>query len=317
MTAAVLAQDLVSLLPHFSLWLPATSGTAYTVPRVGRNLLHESMKHGGKEKMADSVDWSHNYVQANGLNIHYHRSGGADKPKFMLLHGRTDNAMCWYRVASRLQDNYDLIMPDARGHGLTGGSVERISTNTLAGDVAALIAALDLDRPYLFGHSMGALTAMLVAANYPDLVRAIVLEDPPLGDMPRDEQRVEELVQAAIGRRSLSREQLIARMSADNPGWVDEEVRPWADAQLQVNPNALRMEEAGPWREIVRRINCPFLLITGDRELNAIVSPEDAQEAVRLSKHGEIAHIAGAGHSVHRERYEETMAAVEDFLSRV
>ena len=57
----------------------------------------------------------------------------------------------------------------------------------LAEDAAALIRALDLDRPILLGHSLGAGTAATVAATHPDLVRDLLLEDPVWEERPRAE----------------------------------------------------------------------------------------------------------------------------------
>src|SRR5438094_9163294 len=127
--------------------------------------------------------WSEGNVQANGITIHYHRTGGGNKPSILLLHGVTDSGLCWSRVAHDLEGSYDVVMTDARGHGRSGGIATGFSTTILADDAAAAIRALGLEKPYLFGHSMGARTAATVAANYPDLVRAIVLEDPPLTDV--------------------------------------------------------------------------------------------------------------------------------------
>ena len=53
-----------------------------------------------------------------------------------------------------------------------------------------------------------------------------------------------------------------------------------------------------------------------DPELHAIVIPEIAQEAAQLWKYGEVLHMSGAGHNIHRDRYDETMTPVRDFLSR-
>lgn len=64
------------------------------------------------------------------------------------------------------------------------------------------------------------------------------------------------------------------------------------------------------------RIECPSLLITGDAELHAIVTPEIAQEAALIWRNGEVVHISGAGHNIHRDRYDETMTVVQAFLSR-
>ena len=258
------------------------------------------------------------WVEANDLRIHWYGTNDDGKPPLLLLHGRTDNGACWGRVASRLAGDYRVIAPDARGHGLTRGRVSGTSRETLADDAAALIRALELDRPAVFGHSMGAFTAMLLAANHPELARAIVLEDPPLFDGPRDEREVEESAREAIRTKSLSAQELEASLIRNNPTWAREEIVPAAEAQLQYDPEILRLNEPPPdWREMVSRIRCPFLLIIGDPALGALVSPERAEEVLALSPHGRVVHILRAGHSIHRDRFEETMRAVEEFLSSV
>src|SRR5690242_9636714 len=134
--------------------------------------------------------WFDGYVHANGINIHYYRSGGNNKPPIVLLHGFTDSGLCWTRVARDLEGDYDVIMTDARGHGRSSRLDEnQFSTTLLADDAAAAIRALALNKPYLFGHSMGAITSAAVAATYPELVRALVLEDPPFMDMPPSQAR--------------------------------------------------------------------------------------------------------------------------------
>jgi pimeloyl-ACP methyl ester carboxylesterase len=105
-----------------------------------------------------------------------------------------------------------------------------------------------------------------------------------------------------------------------NPNWAEEEIIPWADSKAELNIDILESALAAVnnvrWREVLSRIECPILLITGDPELGAIVRPEAAQEAARLWKNGEVAHIRGAGHNIHRDRYDETMAVVRAFLNR-
>jgi pimeloyl-ACP methyl ester carboxylesterase len=269
------------------------------------------------------TEWLEGDVYANGINIHYHRSDGSNKPSILLLHGFTDNGLCWSRVAHDLEDSYDVIMTDARGHGHSGGIATGFSTTILADDAAAVIRALGLEKPYLFGHSMGARTAATVAANYPDLVRAVVLEDPPLIDRPaaqtNEGQQGRQRWQWVFDLKALPREERIARGFTMNPNWAEEEIIPWADSKAEVHPDLLKRGAAigsYPWREIIARIECPILLITGDPELGAIVTPEAAQEATQLWKNGEVVHISGAGHNIRRDRYDETMAAVRAFLNR-
>ncbi len=62
------------------------------------------------------TNWSSVLCQTNQINIHYTRTGG-NKPPLILLHGLTGNGACWTPIAQALEHEYDVIMPDARGHG--------------------------------------------------------------------------------------------------------------------------------------------------------------------------------------------------------
>ncbi|MCP4687120.1 MAG: alpha/beta hydrolase, partial [Desulfobacterales bacterium] len=105
-------------------------------------------------------EWFSGEVVANGIKIHYTRTGG-DKPPVVLSHGFTDNGLCWTRAAWVLEKDYDVVMYDARGHGLSDAPEAGYSAEDHAADLAGLIQALELKdpRPVLMGHSMGASTA--------------------------------------------------------------------------------------------------------------------------------------------------------------
>src|SRR5450432_3989349 len=107
--------------------------------------------------------WSDSYISANDISLHYYRTGG-DKPPIVLLHGFTDSALCWTPVARVLEPDYDVIMVDTRGHGLSEGPTTGFSMQLLADDTFGFIQALGLRQPLLLGHSMGAATAAVVAA---------------------------------------------------------------------------------------------------------------------------------------------------------
>jgi pimeloyl-ACP methyl ester carboxylesterase len=140
--------------------------------------------------MGSNSDWLPGDVIANGIKIHYYRTGG-DKPPFVLAHGFSDSGLCWTRVARVLAESYDLIMADARGHGLSDAPEGGYTSQEHAADLAGLIEALGLDRPTLMGHSMGASTVAATAVCYPELAACAVLEDPPwfAEDSPRFRER--------------------------------------------------------------------------------------------------------------------------------
>ncbi|MBN1247216.1 MAG: alpha/beta fold hydrolase, partial [Anaerolineae bacterium] len=122
--------------------------------------------------------WPDAYVEANGIRLHYWRTGNGTKPPLVLCHGYSDNGLCWTPVARALEKDFDVIMVDARGHGQSDAPDEGYSTADQAADLAALVRALALDKPVIMGHSMGGATAGYAAATYPDLFGKVVLEDP-------------------------------------------------------------------------------------------------------------------------------------------
>jgi len=123
--------------------------------------------------------WSDGFVYANGVRLHYYRAVPAEgKPVIVMAHGVTDNGLCWTTVSEKLQGDYELYMLDTRGHGLSDPFAASDDGDTLIKDVVAAVKALDVEKPILMGHSMGAATVMRVGAEYPELAKAVVMLDP-------------------------------------------------------------------------------------------------------------------------------------------
>ncbi len=268
-------------------------------------------------------------ILTNGIRIHYYRTQRTPQtrswPALVLLHGITDSGLCWPRVVKALAGEYDMILPDARGHGLSEKPETGYAPQDHAADVAGLIRGLGLNRPVLIGHSMGAGVAATVAALYPDLVSGVILEDPPWrpehdeGTAEERAARAAEWRKEIIERKAMAPAALIAQRKREQPKWADEEFADWIVAKQQVSPEVTQYITAArrPWREITAAIACPVLLITADVAEGAIVTPEVAAEAVRLMPRGRTVHIAGAGHNIRRDQFEAYMTAVREFLAEL
>jgi pimeloyl-ACP methyl ester carboxylesterase len=272
------------------------------------------------------ADWLAGDVHANGIKIHYYRSGGA-KPPIVLCHGATDNGLCWTPITRVLEENYDVIMPDARWHGFSDGPAEGNSPDCQVEDLVGFVQALKLEKPVLMGHSMGANTVLKAASRYPELARAAILEDPPLREPQEIESSgqaqpfVERMRQSVLGYKAMSREGLIEMIHSQAPAWSEDELGPWADAKLQVSLNFMetrrnRPMPDSPWDDLAK-ITCPVLLITADPERGAIITPEVAQRASQVLPSIKVVRIHNAGHSIRREAFGFYMAAVKGFLSQV
>jgi pimeloyl-ACP methyl ester carboxylesterase len=269
-------------------------------------------------------EWYSGDVDANGVRIHYYRTGG-DKPPLVLSHGATDSGLCWTRVARVLESDYDVIMPDARGHGLSDAPETGYTSADHAADLAGLLGALGLQRPAVGGHSMGAATTIRLIAEHPDLARCAFLEDPPLwsGERPppppgREDPR-DALRRRVLDAQANGLEATIASGRAASPTWADEEFEPWANAKLHVSGHFLNPLASRPplaeWPELLQHVTCPVLLITSDPELGGIVSPEVAQEAKRRLPSLQVVRVSDAGHNIRREQFTEFVDAVRAFLA--
>ncbi len=269
-----------------------------------------------------TTDWLTDRIDTDGIHMHIYRTS-EEEPRLILLHGLTDNGLCWLRVMNALCDDYSLLMPDARGHGLSDKPETAYSAVENASDVVGLIDAMKLDKPILIGHSMGAETAAHVAYKYPNLIRAIVLEDPPWrdGQFPEDQARFMNEWREHLRQQqaTMTQDDLVNMGIRDLPKWDEIEFEHWAEATLQLSLNVLDyiVGERVEWRELCANIQCPTLLLTGDTELGAIVSPEIADEALNLLTDAQHVHISGAGHNIRREQFETYMDALRNFLGVV
>ncbi len=258
-------------------------------------------------------------VTANGIQIHYQRTGG-DNPPLLLAHGVSSNGLSWTRLAAALQAQYDVIAYDLRGHGLSSAPPSGYSFADNAADMAGLIAALGLERPHVIGHSLGAATAAYFAAAHGRDLASLVLEDPPWGTAwGAWEASTEGMSQWFLSLGSQTREALIADGRQSHPSWPEDETALWAEAKLQVSPNVVQTfaQPAPAWQDTLRQISCPVLLITGDVELGAMNTVEDIEAHAAAWQDGRSVHIPGAGHTVHSDRFEAYLAAVQAFLAEV
>jgi pimeloyl-ACP methyl ester carboxylesterase len=271
------------------------------------------------------TDWQAGDVEANGIRLHYTRTGGA-KPPVVLAHGVTDDGLCWTPVAAALEADYDLVMVDARGHGRSEAPEGGYDSATQARDLAGVIRGLGLRRPAVLGHSMGAMTALVLAATETELPGAILLEDPPAWwasppqGSPSDQERLAGMRARMLELKRKTREELLAGQRAETPGWSEAELGPWADAKLRVSPIVASLFGSRPattvdWSATLPRIACPALLITGDPEQGAIVTEDNAAALRALVPHLRVAHVPGSGHSIRRDQPARYLEVVRGFLA--
>jgi pimeloyl-ACP methyl ester carboxylesterase len=263
--------------------------------------------------------WSEGYVFANGIRMHFWRTGG-DKPPLVMAHGSSDDGTCWTNLAKALEADFDIILPDARGHGLTDPGSKHDPADVQVEDLAGLIRELKLEDPIVMGHSMGSASAMWFAARYPDKLRALILEDPRL--VPRspndprrstDPEKVEERRLRILERNNTPYAQLVSECLQTNPKWGLSECEYWAPSKRRFHPNNAyrRLNDRPSPSELFTKISVPTLILKADAEAEARRLDEAVASGLEVFR---LVHVDGARHNVRRDQKQRVIEELRAFL---
>jgi N-formylmaleamate deformylase len=257
--------------------------------------------------------WMTGVCQANGIDIHYLRTGGS-KPPMVLLHGLTGSGACWSPLARALEGEYDVVMPDARGHGNSSTPLNGYRYEDYASDVVALIQALGLATPIVLGHSMGGMTAALVANQNATPIRGVILADPTFLSLQRQREVHEsDVVEQHRRLLSLDKEEVLAQARIRHAHRSPELVELVAEARMKTRIGAFEvLSPPNPeYHRLVSAIYAPILLVIAD---NGVVSLEAARALQNLNPCLRVEQIQDAGHGLQYDQPERFETVVRSFL---
>jgi len=267
--------------------------------------------HGSAVEGRDVARQDDQAVLVNGASIHYETYGQG--PPLLLLHAGTLSGAMWKPYLEGFAGRYRVIVPDLRGHGRSDRPDTAMSYRLLAEDMAALVRALDLEKPLIAGFSDGGQVALEIGMRHPDLPRALVVG----GAWFRYSVTYRAWVEDALGDVD-SPEADLSRLKQNHPAWVA-----WLDAlygpdgwQSLMTP--LKHMWTTPLNytpDDFRRVRAPTLVLIGDRD--ELVPVEEAAEMARLLPDAELAVVPEADHGAFFSAKAAAFQAVMmDFLSR-
>jgi N-formylmaleamate deformylase len=256
-------------------------------------------------------------VDADGVAIHLLDYGG-DGPATIVIPGITSPAITWDFAIRDLADVARLYVLDLRGRGLSDREPSDYSVAACAADVAAVARALQLDRPILLGHSLGARIAAVAGAEHPELFRSLILVDPPLSGPKRGpypmtlQQFLDQLHEAYAGTT-------VEAVASYWPGWPlrEHELRVrWLptcseDAVAQTHAGFESEDFFDVWPRLAGRADS-VAFVNGGR--SAVVTAEGVAEARRLVPDATFVEIPDAGHMIPWENFDGFQSTMRELL---
>lgn len=264
--------------------------------------------------------------------------------ELVLLHGGAQNAHTWDTVAMAL--DRPLAAIDLPGHGHSDGPGDRtdgqLDARGNAVDVAAAVRQLAPDARAVVGMSLGGLTAIALAAEAPELVRAIVLVDVLPGLKARRAQHITDFVEGPATFASL--DELLERTARFNPARSRSSLRRGIlhNAQQQADgtwvwrwarhrgpaptgpvagtgpggtgPGGLAAggTRFGQLWEALSAVAVPVLLVRGMRP-DSVLDDDDERELRRRLPSAQVIQVTEAGHSVQGDAPLELAAIIGRF----
>lgn len=274
-------------------------------------------------------------VDIGDASIQY-LSVGENKPTIVFMHATGFLPWLWLPVVRHLTDSYRIVAPYFCDHRDADPEQGGFSWMLLARDLTRFCECLDIESPYMVGHSMGGAVMSIAGGKFGMDIRKMVLIEPIF--LPREvyniEMRVEEhpLAGKSINRRNfwhdaadakayLKSKRLFASwdeemldlyvqygMTDSGFGGLELACHPRKEAALFMG--SMRFD---PW-PVLSQIKCPVLVLEGEHTENKGFI--DQEKAARAFADGKYQLVKDAGHLIPMEKPEETAAIIRDFFEK-
>jgi pimeloyl-ACP methyl ester carboxylesterase len=273
---------------------------------------------------------SNHSAVVNNLRLHYLDWGNTHSSPALLLHGVRLQAHTWDMAALLLRDHYHLVAVDQRGHGDSEWTSEAHFNDDTFGlmleDTRQLVEHLGWKKFTLVGMSMGGITAMRYAANYPDMLNALCIVDIAPTAMHSGVLSMEGF---KIETETLTRfEDFLERAHKFMPHRPIAQLRYSLTHSLKQlpdgrwtwkqdhRPGAVRSNTplGELWNELPK-ITAPTLIMRGAQ--SNVLAEDVAERAAATLPNGKLVTIDPATHNVHSDNPNAFARELHSFLAKV
>jgi pimeloyl-ACP methyl ester carboxylesterase len=242
---------------------------------------------------------------------------GADPRVAVLVHGITGWWKTWWQVGPALAGRgWRVIAVDQRAHGRSPAG-DPATLDDLARDLEAAIeahAAAPIDA--LIGHSLGAAVSQRLAWRRPDIALRLILEDPP-GIIRQDDIEFQARLRRDVEAARVRPDEELRRELAEHPAWLEGDARQNVEGRAMTRVDvivaSIRRGRGIELADLAAEIRIPtrYVLAPVDR---SVMPDEPRRRLIANLPEGSDALVLDGGHTLHRDRFDEYVTAVFDFL---
>jgi pimeloyl-ACP methyl ester carboxylesterase len=245
-------------------------------------------------------------IRVNDIDLSYEVNGRSDAEPLILLHGFTSTGVeSFGKFSSKLGVDYQLFIPDMRGHGKTKNPNAEIRHSDFAQDTAAFVIGLGLEQVHICGHSSGAMQLLFLVHKHPELVHTLTLVSSTYNFDERVKAYVREIRSNAPKEWIDSLTTLHSEIQGSDCG--EHILDLWCDAVQRPDELPYSLED-------LREISCPTLIMHGDRDpFFPIHIPTTMYQAIPNS---ELCIFPNCGHNLLADSPVLFETALLEFISR-
>ncbi len=266
-------------------------------------------------------------VKVNDIEIYYETHGSGFP--LVLIQGWGYSSEMWSpEFIGKFSKFYRVITFDNRGAGRSSVPDIPYTMKMLADDLAGLMDAINVPKAHILGASMGAMIAQEFAINYPEKVRGLILCMATCGgskSVPVSNEVQRKMFIVANPPPEMSREEVLELWWSlvYSPNYVKEHRDELLKGALSVKyPTTItgkrRQAEAVFNFDAYDRlpnIRSPTLVMAGEKDL--IVPAENSRIVAKLIPGAELRLFKGAPHGFLREKMDEAVQEILDFLAEI
>jgi len=274
-------------------------------------------------------------IDVGSVTIQYLSSDG-DGPAIIFLHATGFLPWLWQPIARQFLDKYRVIAPYFCDHRESDPHEGGLSWAMLAEDLAGFCRAMEIQNPYMVGHSMGGAVITIAAGALGLQVAKMALIEPIF--LPQEVYTIDLTVeQHPLASKSIKRRNSWANMDEARTylkskrlfaTWDEEMLDLYlqygmtetADGGLELvcHPKkeaSLFMGSKGydPW-PILPKVTCPVLVMEGEHTENKGFI--DQKKIAAMFPRGEYRLVENAGHLIPMERPRETVRIIKEFFEK-